>query len=215
MRKWFPALLILGALTFSAAVYHRLPESVTTHWGPSGEPDGFSSRPVAAVMMPLIMAAVFALLRWIPPLDPRSANISKFRDSYDHVIGVIVAFLGVMHVATLGNALGWPTNMTTIVFVSLGLLFVVLGNVLPRARSNFIFGIRTPWTLSSDTVWTSAHRVGGYAMVAGGLITIAAAFLEPRVGFAIMLPSLLISAFIPIIYSYVLWSRERRNRPDV
>ena len=215
MRKWFPALLILGALTFSAAVYRRLPESVTTHWGVSGEPDGFSSRPVAAVMLPLIMAGVFALLRWLPSLDPRSSNISKFRDSYDHVVSVIVAFLGVMHVATLGNALGWPTNMTTIVFVCLGLLFVVLGNVLPRARSNFIFGIRTPWTLSSDTVWTAAHRVGGYAMVAAGLITVAAAFLEPRVGFAIMLPSLLISSFIPIVYSYILWSRERRNRPDV
>jgi uncharacterized membrane protein len=213
MRRWLPAAFIIGAVIFSVAVYSRLPDSLPTHWGMSGEPDGFSSRLQAAFMLPLIMVAVFALLQWIPSLDPRAANIEKFRGSYDAVVGATIAFLGIMHVFTLGNALGWNVNMTTVVFASLGAMFVLLGNLLPRARSNFVFGIRTPWTLSSDAVWARVHRVGGYAMVAAGLLTIAAAFLRPRIGFAIALPSLLLSALVPVIYSYILWNRERRDPP--
>jgi uncharacterized membrane protein len=208
-----PAAFIIGAVIFSVAVYSRLPDPMPTHWGISGEPDGFGSRLQGAFMLPVIMMAVFALLQWIPSLDPRAANIEKFRGSYDVVVGATIAFLGVMHVFALGNALGWNVNMTTVVFASLGAMFVVLGNLLPRARSNFVFGIRTPWTLSSDAVWARVHRVGGYAMVAAGLLTIAAAFFRPRIGFAIALPSLLLSALVPVIHSYVLWNRERRDPP--
>jgi uncharacterized membrane protein len=211
MRKWFPAAFIVAAVLFSVAVYSRLPEQVPTHWGISGEPDDFSSRAVGAFMLPGMMLVVFVVMHWIPSLDPRGSNIEKFRGSYDVVVGATIAFLGVMHVFALGNALGWQVNMTKVVLVCLGALFVMAGNYLPRARSNFVFGIRTPWTLSSDAVWTRVHRVGGYTTAAAGVITIATAFLEPRLSLAIALPSLLLSALVPIAYSYVLWARERRG----
>jgi uncharacterized membrane protein len=211
MRKWFPAAFIVAAVLFSIAVYSRLPDQVPTHWDISGEPDDFSSRARGAFMLPGIMLAVFVLMQWIPSLDPRASNIEKFRGSYDLVVGAMIAFLGVMHVLALGNALGWQVNMTKVVLICLGTLFVMLGNYLPRARSNFVFGIRTPWTLSSDAVWTRVHRIGGYATAVAGLITIATAFLELRLSLAIALPSLLLSALVPIVYSYVLWARERRG----
>ena len=211
MRKWFPAAFIVAAVLFSIAVYSRLPDQVPTHWDISGEPDDFSSRARGAFMLPGIMLAVFVLMQWIPSLDPRASNIEKFRGSYDLVVGAMIAFLGVMHVFALGNALGWQVNMTKVVLICLGTLFVMLGNYLPRARSNFVFGIRTPWTLSSDAVWTRVHRIGGYATAVAGLITIATAFLELRLSLAIALPSLLLSALVPIVYSYVLWARERRG----
>lgn len=208
MRKWFPAAFIVAAVLFSIAVYSRLPDQVPTHWDISGEPDDFSSRARGAFMLPGIMLAVFVLMQWIPSLDPRASNIEKFRGSYDLVVGAMIAFLGVMHVLALGNALGWQVNMTKVVLICLGTLFVMLGNYLPRARSNFVFGIRTPWTLSSDAVWTRVHRIGGYATAVAGLITIATAFLELRLSLAIALPSLLLSALVPIVYSYVLWARR-------
>lgn len=91
----------------------------------------------------------------------------------------MIALLVGVHVMALGSALGWWFDVSTVALVGIGLLFVLLGNLLPRARSTFIFGIRTPWTLSSETVWTSSHRVGGYLMVAAGILTVAAAFIAP------------------------------------
>jgi len=211
MRRWLPAVLIAGAVIFSLAVYSRLPDRVPVHWGVSGEPDRYGSRLEGAFLMPAIMIALWVLMTWLPSRDPRAANIAKFRGSYDIVMAILLAFMAGVHVLALGNALGWAVDITTVVLVGIGLLFVVLGNLLPRARSNFIFGIRTPWTLSSDTVWARSHRVGGYVMVGAGLLTIVAAFLGRPVGVAVALVSLFVASIVPVVYSYIAWSRERRG----
>lgn len=211
MRRWLPAALIAGAVLFSLAVYSRLPNEVPVHWGFSGEPNRFGSRLEGAFLMPAMMIALLAIMRWYPSRDPRSANIAKFRDAYDTVVAGTIALLAGIHVVALGSALGWRVDMTTVVLVALGALFILLGNLLPLARSNFIFGIRTPWTLSSESVWTRSHRVGGYAMVAAGLITIVCAFVARPIGLAVALVSVLVSTVVPVVYSYLLWSRERRG----
>ena len=119
--------------------------------------------------------------------------------------------LAVIHVAVLGVALGWQIDMTTVGLAGLGVLLVLIGNLLPLARSNFIFGIRTPWTLSSEQVWTRSHRVGGYSMVAAGVLTIVAAFVGGALGPSIALTSLIVAGLVPVIYSYLIWNRERRG----
>ena len=213
MRRWLPVFLLAGTVAFSLVVYSRLPERVPVHWGLSGEPDRYGGRLEGAFLVPAIMALVFALMRWLPSVDPRRANIAKFRDSYDLMVLVVMAFFAVIHVLVLGVSLGWAVDITTVVLAGVGVLFVILGNMLPRARSNFMFGIRTPWTLSSDSVWTRTHRVGGYAMVAGGLVTIAAAFVGPPLGITIAFASLMVAGLATIVYSYILWARERGG-PD-
>lgn len=211
MRRWLPAILIVGAVIFSLAVFNRLPERVPVHWGVSGEPDRFGSRIEGAFFMPGLMTALFLLMQWLPTLDPRASNIARFRESYDTVLLAIVAMMCAIHVVALGGTLGWQVDMTTVVLSSIGVLLLVFGNLLPRVRSNFIFGIRTPWTLSSDDVWVRSHRVGGYAMVCAGLLTIVAGFVGGGWGVGLAMGSLLLSSLVPIVYSYVLWSRERRG----
>jgi len=209
MRRWLPAALIAGAVLFSLAVYSRLPEEVPVHWGLSGEPDRFGSRLEGAFLIPVMMIAVFAIMQWYPSRDPRSANIAKFRGAYDTIVTATIALLSGIHVLALGNALGWRIDMVKVGMVALGVMFILLGNLMPLARSNFIFGIRTPWTLSNESVWTRSQRVGGYAMVAAGIITIAAGFVAQPAGFIVAMVSLLLSGVVPIVYSYILWSREK------
>jgi uncharacterized membrane protein len=210
MRRWLPAALIAGAVLFSLAVYSRLPEEVPLHWGLSGAPDRFGSRLEGAFLIPAMMIAMFAIMQWYPSRDPRAANIAKFRGAYDTVVTATIALLSGLHVLALGNsALGWRIDMPKIGTVALGLMFILLGNLMPLVRSNFIFGIRTPWTLSSDAVWTRSHRVGGYAMVGAGVITIVAGFVAQPLGYIVALASLLIAGIVPIVYSYILWSRSR------
>lgn len=209
MRRWLPASIIAGAWLFSIAVYSRLPDRVPVHWDISGEPNRYGSRIEGAFLLPVLMIAFFALMQWYPSRDPRAANIAKFRGAYDIVVAATIAFLCGVHVLALGQALGWRVDITTVALVGIGAMLVIVGNLLPLARSNFIFGIRTPWTLSSEQVWTRSHRVGGYAAVVAGLITIASAFFARPIGVVISLVSLFIAGLIPVVYSYVLWSRER------
>jgi len=208
MRRWLPASFIAGAWLFSIAVYSRLPDRVPVHWDISGEPNRYGSRIEGAFLLPVLMIALLVLMQWYPSRDPRASNIAKFRGAYDTVVAATIAFLGGVHVIALGQALGWRVDITTVALVGMGAMLVIIGNLLPLARSNFIFGIRTPWTLSSEQVWTRAHRVGGYAAVAAGLITIVSAFFARPIGVVISLVSVFIAGLIPIVYSYVLWSRE-------
>jgi uncharacterized membrane protein len=209
MRRWLPAALIAGAVLFSLAVYSRLPEEVPVHWGLSGAPDRFASRLEGAFLIPAMMIALFAIMQWYPSRDPRAANIANFRGAYDTVVTATIALLSGFHVLALGSALGWRIDIPKIAMVALGLMFLLLGNLMPLARSNFIFGIRTPWTLSSDTVWMRSHRVGGYAKVVAGIITIVAGFVAQPVGYIVALGSLLMSGIVPFVYSYILWSRSK------
>ena len=209
MRRWLPAALIGGAVLFSLAVYSRLPEEVPIHWGVSGEPNGYGSRLEGAFLIPAMMIALFAIMQWYPSRDPRAANIAKFRGAYDTVVTAIIALLSGLHVLALGNALGWGIDIPKVGMVALGLMFILLGNLMPRVRSNFIFGIRTPWTLSSESVWTRSHRVSGYAKVVAGIITIVAGLVARPAGYIVALASLLISGLVPVVYSYIVWTRGK------
>jgi uncharacterized membrane protein len=209
MRRWLPASFIAGAWLFSIAVYSRLPDRVPVHWDISGEPNRYGSRIEGAFLLPVLMIALYFVMQWYPSRDPRSANIAKFRGAYDTVVAATIAFLGGVHALALGQSLGWQIDITTVALVGIGAMLVILGNLLPLARSNFIFGIRTPWTLSSEQVWTRVHRVGGYATVAAGLVTMASVFFARPIGVVIALVSAFIAGLIPIVYSYLLWSRDR------
>ncbi|HKI93667.1 MAG TPA: SdpI family protein [Gemmatimonadales bacterium] len=210
MRKWFPAIPIAGAFLFSAAVYSRLPNPMPTHWGLDGQVNGYSSRLVGAFLMPVIGLAIWGFLRGLPRIDPRQANYAKFQGTYDLMIAAIVTVMAVIHVAIVGAALGWPIpHVERLSTLAIGALLLVLGNVLPRARSNWWFGIRTPWTLSSETVWTRTHRVGGYLLAAAGLVTMVSAFLARHAGFSASLTAVIAASLGSVVYSYFVWHKEQ------
>ena len=210
MRKWFPVIPVGGAFLLSAAVYSRLPDPMPSHWDINGQVNGYSSRPFGAFLMPVIALLIWGLLRGLPHIDPRQANYAKFQGTYDLVVNAIVTMMAAIHVAVIGAALGWPIpHIERLSTVAVGAMLLVLGNVLPRARPNWWFGIRTPWTLSSDAVWIRTHRVGGYLMAAAGLLTMIAAFLPARAGFAVLMTAVMGAALGSVVYSYFAWRKEQ------
>ena len=119
----------------------------------------------------------------------------------------IVAFFAVAMGGTIGLALGWPIGIGQVLAAAMGLLFLLLGNFMTKVRPNFIFGVRTPWTLANEEVWDKTHRMAGPAMMAAGLFVLAAGLLRPQD----MVPVILIGAAAPalgaVVYSWWLWSK--------
>lgn len=209
MRKWLAPLCIIAAFVASAAVWARLPERLPVHWDVHGAVNGYGSRLAGAFMFPAVMLGTFLLLRALPRIDPRRANYAKFADTYDLLVNSLVALFLVMHLALLANALGWPVSMERVAPVLVGLQFVILGNALPRARSNWWFGIRTPWTLSNERVWTRTHRVGGYLLTAAGAVMLlVGAFVPTPLAFTLGIGVVVAAAFGSAVYSYFAWKQE-------
>lgn len=211
MRKWYPWLLVGLVFGASAAMYSRLPVEMPTHWDAQGDVNGSMSRAWGAWMMPLVLVAMAIVLPRLPLIDPRRENYEKFRPSYDLAINAVMTLIAVLHVAMLGAALGWKVPMERITPLMVGVLFVILGNVLPRARPNWMFGIRTPWTLTNDRVWERTHRLSGIVMVIAGLLIIAMALVAPMAGVPVIVAASVLAGVVPIAYSYYAWRQETQR----
>jgi len=212
MRRWYPTLVVLLALAASAAAYGRLPERMPTHWNAAGEVDGHGSRLMGAFLLPGLMLLMAALVPLLPRIDPRGASYEEFRPTYHLVMNAVVTLLLVVHLVVLASALGHDVPATRIILVGVGLLLVLIGALLPRMRPNWMIGIRTPWTLSSERVWQRTHRVGGMLMLAAGVVTtLAAALPDTRRAVPVMIGSAMVAAFGAVVYSYVAWRQEQRH----
>jgi uncharacterized membrane protein len=189
-------------------VRSRLPERVATHWGLHGQVNGWSSRTMVVILLPALALVMAGVLSIAPRLDPKRRNFPLHADAYWVVTNAILGLLALTHVATIGYNLGWPMNLATVVGVGVGVLFIVLGNLLSRVRPNWIFGIRTPWTLSSDRAWRETHRVGGYGFVLVGLLIFLTALVQPSMVYQLLAVGIFAVVMFSVVWSYFAWKRD-------
>lgn len=208
------SVLLVAAMAVSALIAGQsLPADLRLpiHWDLSGQPDDWADKWVALLMPAGITAGVGLLFWFLPVLEPRARNLSRSQGLY--LWGwAAVLLLGVsMQLVVLSTALDWGIPANHLIIGTCGLIFVIIGNQLGKSRSMYLIGLRTPWTLASEEVWVRTHRLAGKLMVLGGLISVVAAFLPLPSGLltTILVGTIAIAAVVPIVYSFLLWRRER------
>ncbi len=209
--RWFGLVVAALAAAVSVWAYPLLPATVATHWNLQGTPDGYSGRLWAVAVMPIVIVGLTGLFRVLPNVDPRRENYTKFLDTYWLIANVVLAFAGVAHALIVANGLGYTVQVDRLLPVGIGLLLAFLGNYLTRVEPNWFVGIRTPWTLSSDTVWRRVHRTAGWLFVIAGLVVAAAAFAPRGAFFPVWMVTIILAGGIPVVQSYVLWKREQHD----
>ena len=205
--------IIALMLLASAWAWIKLPPGaqVPIHFDAQGQANGFASKFWGLLLVPLIGIALLALLYFIPKAEPRSANLARSAGAYNAVCIAVMALIGIVQVVTVASALGWTSNGASIIFALVGGLFMLIGLALPRVRSNFIFGIRTPWTLTSERSWSVTHRVGGWVFVISGAVLALSAFAIPAPAIVwVLLAVIGAVVVIPTVVSYLVW----RDDPD-
>jgi len=209
MRKLWPGvLLVLASAAFGAAMWSRLPLRVASHWNASGQVNGWTSRTALLILLPALALVMAVVLRYVPQIDPKRRNFPLHAPAYWLVVNVLLGFLAVIHVAIVGYNLGWTVSLNTVIGIALGVLFIITGNVLTRVRPNWIFGVRTPWTLSSDLSWRETHRLAGYLFVATGILVLLCGLVRPAAMVAVLMTGLIASALVSVVYSYFAWKRD-------
>lgn len=208
--RWLGLVVAALAAVVSVWAYSLLPATVATHWSLRGTPDGYSSRLWAVTVMPIVIVGLTGLFNVLPKVDPRRENYAKFLGTYWLIANAVLAFTGVAHALIIANGLGYTVQVDRLLPVGIGLLLVFLGNYLTRVEPNWFIGVRTPWTLSSDTVWRKVHRTAGWLFVIAGLVIAAGAFAPRSAFMPLVTVTIVAAAGIPVVQSYVLWRREQR-----
>ncbi len=203
-------LLAIVALVFivGALAYPLLPDRVASHWNAAGEVNGYMGKFWGVFLLPVIMLGMFAIYIVIPKIDPLKNNIGSFRNYYNGFWVFISLFFLYIFSLSLAWNFGVRFNFTFAIIPAMAMLYYVMGVTLGKSKRNWFFGIRTPWTLSSDFVWEKTHELGGKLFKLSALIALGGLLLPSNTAIIFAIVPVVLVAIITTIYSYFEHKKE-------
>ena len=182
-----------------------LPE---TRWGMVGRGDGFT-----LFALPLSLLAAHWLCILITAKDPHNQD-QNWKPIF-LVLWIMPVLSNVCAAMLYSLALGVRVSVSGIMVAAIGLMFIAIGNYLPKCRQNYTIGIKVPWTYASEENWNATHRFGGRVWVAGGVLIFLSAFLPAGWNAGVMVVGIVILAIIPILYSYLYYRKQVREGSEL
>ncbi|MEI6627582.1 MAG: SdpI family protein [bacterium] len=204
--------LALVALSFVIAIYFYplMPQLMASHWDINGAVNGYMSKFWGLFLMPMVTLIMWLLFLFVPRIDPKKANIAKFRKQFDEFVIVIFLFLLYVYALTLAWNLNYIFDFTRFIIAPFAILFYAIGNLVAKAEPNWFIGIRTPWTLSNEVAWRKTHQLGGKLYKISALISLLGLFLPGIAIWLVIIPIILVSLYL-VIYSYIIFKQEKQN----
>lgn len=211
--KWtliFSSIVILLPLLLGFFGGSLLPEEIAIHWGFNGQADGFASANIFFILPPVMLAVHWICIILTTVLDKKNAqNQSK------KLMNIVFWLIPAISLATSGMiftaAMGFEDNAHVILYVLLAIMFIVIGNYMPKATRSVTTGIKIKWTMANDENWQATHRLAGKCYVIAGLLCLVAIPLPMVTGLIVMLATILIASIIPAIYSYCFYKKQLRE----
>lgn len=200
------SLITLVPMFVGCILWNKLPDSIAIHFGLDNEANGWSSKPVAVFVIPIVMVALHLICLAVTSVDPKYKNIGK--KPIEIAFWIIPVISLVMCVVVYGSALDVNIDIGFICNLLMGVLLIILGNVMPKVKQNYSFGIKNPWTLDDADNWNRSNRLGGWCMViAGVIITISSCWYSMW----ITITMIILTILVPTIYSYLLYCKKNRE----
>lgn len=200
--------IIAIAVLVGICLYPKAPQEMASHWNSQGEVNGYLPKFWGLFLMPIISLAMFLFFALIPKIDPLKENIKIFRKYFDSFIILIIAFMMYAHALTLFWNFGFRFDMGQMLVPAMGILFYYCGVLIENSKRNWLIGIRTPWTLSSDSVWEKTHKLGGILFKVSGAIAVLGVFF-PDFAFLILMIPVIFSAVFTAVYSYFEYRKQK------
>ena len=199
------SLVLLIPVVVGLLLWNKLPDPMPSHWNIHGEVDGWSSKAFTVFGLPAMMLALQWVCIFASMADPKYKNynpkMTKLMFWICPAIGLVLCCM------VYPQAMGYSVPIEVIMPLLMGILFMIVGNWLPKCEQTYTMGIKLPWTLSSEENWNATHRFGGKVWVLGGVITLATAILGC---FWILIGILVVMVAAPTIYSYTLYRKQEK-----
>jgi len=228
MKKviWIIALI---ALVGTAAALPFLPQTVPVHFDAAWNPDRWGSR-WELLLLPAVLVVLAAAWRpLLAAVEKKAAGAEEEKAGASartnaKAIGISGAALAAMltlvqawlllrvfRAASGGTVTG--DVLDRLPFLLLGLIFIVLGNIMPKTRRNGFIGFRVSWSMYNDETWRRTHRFSGYVMVVTGvLMVLAAALISPPLAVTAVLLALSAAALlVTLAYARKVYTEEKER----
>lgn len=178
------------------------------HWDYQGNVDGYVDKLIAVLFGPVMMVILALILINAPEADPLKKNILKIRGDYNTFLVIIFIFLTAVHIDIILWSLNFHISPIILIAFGLGLILFYIGKLFEKAERNWTIGIRTPWTMSSDSIWQETHALGAKLFKAaggisffGGLVSLFG-FITPEYTLITVIGPIILFAIYLVVYSY-------------
>lgn len=213
LKKELPIIgIVLLPFIYLAYLWNDLPAKVPMHWNIKGSVDRYGDKSeliIIPIVLPLLIYLLFLLL---PKIDPKN-KLNKMGGKFQTIKFLLTTFMSIVALFIIYTTQHQTLANNNYIFLLIGVLFIILGNYFKTIQPNYFIGIRTPWTLESETVWKKTHQLGGKIWFLGGLIILIASLLfNQEQSFPLLLIITVIISIIPIVYSYMLFTREKKTK---
>ena len=207
--------LIAAAYLLGVYVFMKLPHLNPPDLRPWSWP--LFPRILHSFFWPTAALAILLIVKSVASKDPYGENYARFRRTFEIlldmatilIIGVqLLLILQVLPLTRFADRVAGAGRIVELLPTALiGLVLIIAGNILPRLRPNSALGIRTPWTLREERVWTGTHRTAGYLVMIIGLALIIVTIVDFQKVWWVILPGLAAAGIGLPLLSYVLWKR--------
>ena len=140
---------------------------------------------------------------------------NRNRQQSSKVIGMVIWMIPVTALIYNGMArlISMDTNsenlFMAVIYFGTGLLFMIIGNYLPKVKQNNTIGIRVVWTLQDEENWSATHRFSGKLWVASGVLCmLCGLFGESIAALVLYIVSIMAAAIVSILYSYLYYKKK-------
>ncbi len=209
------AILLTSLLNFIPIIvglilWAKLPEEIPVHFNSAGEPDNYESKAFAVFFLPMFLWAMHLLSGFITLADPKKQNIS---DKIFLLILYICPAAGLFGAIVMyTGALSIPVSVNMIGNLFVGIIFILVGNYMPKTHQNYTIGIKIPWALNDTDNWNKTHRFAGIVWIICGVILVINAFIDI---IWIVPACIAAAALVPTVYSYILYLRQSgKEQPE-
>ena len=215
MIKKYKKTLIVSSLTLLIPVivglllWNKLPDPMPSHWNIHGEVDGWSSKAFTVFGLPALMLALQWVCIFASMADPKYQNYNP--KMIKLVFWICPAIGLILCCMVYPQAMGYSVPIEIIMPLLMGVLFIIVGNWLPKCQQTYTMGIKLPWTFASEENWNATHRFGGKVWFFGGILTILTAFWG---SFLLLIGILVVMVILPTIYSYLYYRKHEKDEKN-
>lgn len=197
----WPILLGLLPIVIGLVLYRQLPDQLPIHWGLNGQANAYMGKLFAILLMPGVMLALNVVLHVAVGLNLGKSSNPKIEKLLMWLIPIMAI---VIQSLSFSEALGYHLSISLFVMCIIGILFLVLGNYIPKSTINRAIGFRFPSTLNNPDNWQKTNRLGGIMLVMSGLLFIIGGVISlwhPIIIFPVFIFMMVTVVLIPLIYS--------------
>lgn len=177
--------IILGII-----LWDNLPDTMAIHFNINNEPDNFASKGFVVFGIPLLMALLQIFCCFVNDINAcKHGERIKFERATKWIIPIMTI---VLQIITFVYGLGWNIDIRRVTALIVGIIFLVIGNYLPK------FDYIKDYNIDTEKA-KKINRFIGFEMVIMGILCLLSIFLPP-IAMVIWLFLLIPYSAISIIY---------------